>query len=214
MVLGLVTDPDGFFASRADSRALLGPIAVVVLAGIGGALPAAVATVTLDPIPATKLSGAVIASSVLAFLQVVVLWIVLGVVVLLLSRVVGGRITMGDTLAAMGWGFLPIALGGAARGLGTYLALQGAEQPTVGGEGGSIGITFAMRVLRGYLDQAAGEPAFLGSVLVAFGCVAWGGYLWAVGIEHFGEDFDRRDAAIVAGVPAVAYAALLVAGVS
>ena len=197
MVLRLLTNPDAFFAERADGASLVGPALVVLLVAVVGAI---------GSYPVFRATAAVLPSEVGPFVSVFrLVGAVVGVVVtvlvwglyavafhLIASLAFEGDGTFRDTLAVVGWGFVPAVFGSTASAVVNFLVFSDVRFPT---DPARIGP---------FVRELRARPEFLVAGLLGIVFLLWSAFLWTFAVRH-AEGLDLREAGLtVAGPVAVA----------
>lgn len=199
MVLDVLTNPDAFFARRADDPGLLWPSVIVLLqAAVGVASSYPIVRGTLDALPAEAagFAAVVVAVSVVgAVVGSFVVWGVYAAVFHGLSALLyDGEGTFATTLSLTGWGFVPGILGGVVTGALSLYALQGVAFPSDPQQAAAFG-----RTLRG-------QPAFLAASVLGVVFLLWQAFLWTFAVKH-ARGVTLREAAVTVGVPVAIQAA-------
>jgi hypothetical protein len=193
-MLDVLFSPDRFFRERADDPGLVGPLLVVSLVGVLGAVaayPASQAIADALPPEAQGFGAIATASGVIgAFVGPFVVWILFAGVFHGLSAVLyDGEGPFRDTFALTGWGFVPAILTGVVGVVVAFLVWP------------SVTLDFSDPARA---QQAAQEiqqrPAFLVSSIVALVVLLWRWLLWTFAIQH-GRGLSVREAAITVGLP-------------
>ena len=193
----LLVDPDAFFRSRARAPTFRGPVAVVLLVallGIAGSVPVVRATTAALPEEAGPLVPLVAATSVIGGLVgVVVAWGLYAVAFHVVSAVVyGARGSFRETLALVGWGFVPSVPEAAISAVVTSLLFAGTSLPS-----DPVALQAAVRALRA-------DPLFTVAGLLGLVFLAWRAMLWTFAVRHARGLTLRQAGLVVAGPVAVA----------
>lgn len=200
MVTKLFTNPDAFFAERADEARLRWPALVVVAAGATSAgTTFAVAPKVLESIPESIEAFAVVGfgiGSLYSFVSAVMIWIVYSGVFFLLSHHLGGDGEFRRLVRLTGWGFLPAVVSGIVG----FVALMIALDSVSGGAASREQVLAAVQ----------SHPAMRASELLGQLLFLWQGILWVFAVK-WARDLSLRRAAITVAVPvAVSFLASLV----
>jgi hypothetical protein len=208
-ILLLFSDPDGFF--RRDPKEWEGlkvPAAIVLVAGIIGALSAYLVSrtlLTLFPTDLQATSGFVtITGTAGALIGIFISWAVYTIVLYVISLVFMGKGTFRRTLAAVGYGFLPTAIGSLVS-LGLYWYYL----PT-------LPVT-PVRDLTDLQSAMAGithTPVFQMTAAVGIIFLLWSASIWIHGIRY-SREISLSHAAITVAIPVAVFivATLFTAGV-
>lgn len=193
-MLDVLFSPDRFFRERADDPGLVGPLLVVSLVGLLGAVAAYPASQAIaDALPAEARGFGTIATVtglIGAFVGPFVVWILFAAVFHGLSAVLyDGEGSFRDTFALTGWGFVPAILTGVVGIVVAFLVWP------------SVTFDFSDPARA---QQAAQEirqrPEFLVSSAVGLVVLLWRWLLWTFAIQH-GRGLSVREAAVTVGIP-------------
>lgn len=185
-----LTSPASFFEREAADPGLRGPVAVVAVlavAGAVGSIPTLQATLGAAPEGAAPfvLVGSVV--GVLFGLVVpFVVWLLYALLFYALSSLFDGEGEFRDLFALVGWGFAPRVLAALVGAAVTFLLLPagGFSDPQAAGQ---------------FAQAVATDP--LGIVSRAFGLLMtlWAAWVWTHAVAA-ARNLSRRDAAITVGV--------------
>ncbi|MDD1661998.1 MAG: YIP1 family protein [Methanomicrobiales archaeon] len=196
-ILLLFTDPDGFF--RRDPKEWSGlktPAVIVLVAGIIGAVSAYLVSRTILQIFPENLQSATglvaIAGVVGAIVGIFFAWVAYTIVLHVISMLFMGKGTFAGTLAAVGYGFLPTAIGSLID-----LILFAYYLPTL-----------QMAPVKDVLDiQSATlalthSPVFQMVSLIGVIFLLWSANIWVYGLRY-ARRISLRHAAITVAIPVV-----------
>jgi hypothetical protein len=119
-------------------------------------------------------------------------WLLLSGVVHVLSWPLASEGTVRETVAAVAWGFLPVAAANALTFVGVLIAFLGGP-PT-------FEFAFVGLLGRAFAQSTAVSPVLAATNLLGVGCLLWSGYLWTHALATV-RGLDRRHAALVVAVP-------------
>lgn len=192
-MIDLLTDPDGFFAERADAPSLTGPTLVVLLVavvGIAGSLPVLRASTAALPDEAGFVGTIIYASGVIGgVIGVLVVWVLYAVAFHVVSAAIfGAEGGFRDTLALTGWGFVPRIPEGIMSAAVTYAVFTGVAFPS-----DPLAASRFVRQLQN--DPLLQLTGWLGLVFLA-----WSAMLWTFAMRH-GRGLTLREAGLTVAVP-------------
>lgn len=188
----VLTDPQAFFAERADDSGLRGPVLVVLVVGILGLL-SAVPTLLLVlrgvPAGARGIVGVGLAiGAVFGLVGPFIVWLLYAIVFYALSIAFGGEGEFRELFALTGWGFLPRVLGAAVSAVVLLVAVGGVSAPE------------SAEAMRQFQQQLQSNPLVRASTVVGIVVTLWSGYIWTHAVAT-ARDLTVRQAAIVVGIP-------------
>jgi len=198
-ILLLFTDPDGFF--RRDPKEwsdLKTPAVVVLIAGIIGAIFAYLRVPIMMQIYPENLKAAMGIVTYLAiplgFIGVFLEWVVFTGILFVISMIFMGKGTFTRTLAAIGYGFLPIAIGSLIA-----LILFAYYLPT-------IQVTPVKDVLdiQSATLALTHSPVFQMVSLIGIIFLLWSANIWIFGLRY-SRELTLRNATISVGLPVLVY---------
>lgn len=192
-MIDLLTDPDGFFAARADSPSLRGPTLVVLLVaviGIAGSLPVLRASTAALPDEAGFVGTIIYASGVIGgVIGVLIVWLLYAIAFHVVSAVVfGADGAFRDTLALTGWGFAPRIPEGIISAGVTYVVFTGVTFPSD-----------PMQASR-FVQQLQNDPLLELTGWLSLVFLAWSAMLWTFAMRH-GRGLTLREAGLTVAVP-------------
>lgn len=203
-ISSLLTDPDAFFRDRSDSPSLKGPVAVITLIAVLGAITATIefrATADLFESVVGEAGGD---AATTAFQVFQIIGLAIGVVVpyviwLLYAGLFYGVSALFDadgsfttTLAFVGWGFVPSVVGSLLQLFITVyrFEVRGVDVPTEVTE----------ESIQQFSQQIASGPLVALSAALGIVFTLWSGLLWAFAMKH-ARSLSFRRAAITVVVP-------------
>jgi hypothetical protein len=203
-ILLLFSDPDGFF--RRDPKEWEGlkvPAAIVLVAGIIGALSAYLVSrtlLTLFPADLQATLGFVtIMGTASALIWIFISWAVYTIVLYVISLIFMGKGTFRRTLAAVGYGFLPTAIGSLVSLVLFWYYLPGIQVNPVKDimdiQQASLALTNA--------------PVFQMSTILSIIFLAWSASIWIHGIRY-SRELTLKNAAITVGIPVLIYIVFII----
>lgn len=192
-MIDLLTDPDGFFAERADSPSLTGPTLVVLLVaviGIAGSLPVLRASTAALPDEVGFIGTVIYASGVIGgVIGVLIVWLLYAVAFHAVSAAgFGAEGSFRDTLALTGWGFVPRIPEGLISAGVTYVVFSGVTFPSD-----------PMQASR-FVQQLRNDPLLEVTAWLGLAFLAWSAMLWTFAMRH-GRGLTLREAGITVAVP-------------
>jgi hypothetical protein len=202
MVTQLLTNPDAFFARRADSPGLRGPVVVVLLValvGIAGSLPVLQATLAVLPQEASGFAPVFYAiSAVGALVGTFVIWLIYAGAFHAISAVLyEGEGPFSRTLALTGWGFVPAILAGIVSAIVAVAVFQGMVLPD------------DPQQIQRFVRTLQRRPEFLVASVFGMLTLLWQGFLWAFAMKH-GREITLREATVTVAIPVAVALALQV----
>lgn len=194
-MLDILFSPDRFFRERADDPGLGGPIAVVAVVALLGAVaayPASQALAEALPAEAQGFSGLSIATAVVgAFVGPFVVWILFAAVFHGLSAVLyDAEGSFGETLAFTGWGFVPAIVTAIVGVVVGFLVWGSVQYPDFTDP----------RAVQQFAREIRQRPEFLVSSVVGLVVLVWRGMLWTFAMQHC-RNIEFRQALVTVGVP-------------
>lgn len=197
MVLQLLTNPDAFFAERRETPSFRGPVLVVLLValvGVIGSIPVLRATLSALPPEAEGFVTVVqVVGGVAGIVVTFVVWVLYAVAFHVVGSVVfdaSGEFR--DTVALVGWGFVPAVFGAAVGSVASFVVFSGVQFPQ------------DPQRIQAFLAELQSRPALVVAGLVGIVFLLWSAFLWTFAVRH-AESLTMRDAALtVAGPVAVA----------
>lgn len=209
-MLDIIRTPDEFFERAVKVRSLLIPALIVTAAAFAYGLQTVFLFYSLVP-DVNVYMDTLFAMFWLWFLEILLLWPVLMVVLYILIAFSSGRVNPGSLFGTIGWGFAPMILAGLIRGLGRYLSIQHLPSPAKGKEfvQGKGTIQQEYPELQEFLGNSLDNPIFLLALLIELLLVAGCGYYWALGIKH-DADLDMRTALKIVLLPLLVYLAYII----
>lgn len=201
-ILLLCTDPDGFF--RRDPKDWSGlkiPAAIVFAAGIIGAIAAYPVSQTMLKILPENLqaaSGLVgVIGTVGAIAGTFIAWVAYTAVFFILSMIFMGKGTFTRTLAAMGYGFIPAAIGNFLNLILYWYYLPGIQVTPVKDV---MDIQSATATL-------THSPVFQITGIIGIIFLVWSASIWIFGLRS-SRGLTLRNAAISVGIPVLVFIAI------
>jgi hypothetical protein len=197
MVLQLLTNPDSFFEARREEPSLLRPGLVVLLVavvGVVGSVPVLQATVSALPPEAGPFVTVIqVVGAVFGVVFTLVVWLLYALAFHLVGSVAfdaSGEFR--DTLALVGWGYVPAVFGALVGAVANYVVFSGVRFPD------------DPQAIGAFVQELQSRPAFLVAGLVGIAFLLWSAFLWTFAVSH-AESLDLRESALtVAGPVAVA----------
>jgi hypothetical protein len=195
-MLDILFSPDRFFRERADDPGLVGPLLVVSLVAVLGAVaayPASQAIADALPAEAQAFGGITVAFSVVgALVGPFVVWALFaGVFHGLSGLLFDGEGSFRTTLTLTGWGFVPAIV---TAVVGVVIAFL--VWPSV-----SLDFSDPARAQQA-AQQIQNRPEFLVANVVGLVVLLWRGLLWAFAMQY-GRNLSFREALITVGIPVV-----------
>ncbi|MFC7236488.1 Yip1 family protein [Halosegnis marinus] len=194
-MLDILFSPDRFFRERAGDPGLGGPVAVVAVVALLGAVaayPAAEAVAAALPAEAQGFSGITIATTLIgAFVGPFVVWILFAAVFHGLSAFLyDAEGDFRDTLAFTGWGFVP-AIVTAVVGIVVGFLVWGSVQ---------FPDATDPQAVQQFTREIRQRPEFIVSGVVGLVVLLWRGMLWTFAMQHC-RNIEFREALVTVGVP-------------
>ncbi|MEZ3142393.1 Yip1 family protein [Halobaculum sp. MBLA0143] len=180
--MSYLTDPDEFFAQRADDPDWLLPVLLVFSAGF---LPAIGSWYAIQQIFSGGGVGIIVAvfGSAGALVGVFLLWIVGAAVFHGVSAVFDGEGSFWRTLWLSGWGYVPSVIAGGATMVALLLAASTLPPATTGQE-------FVQVNMQLQTHQYVQWASYFGLVMSV-----WQGVIWAFAVRH-ARGLELREGAI------------------
>jgi hypothetical protein len=190
MVLRLLTNPDAFFAERAS---LVGPAFVVLLVAVIGAVGSyPVLRATVGALPPEAGPFVTVVQAIGAVFGVVITFVVWALYALafhlIASLAFDGEGTFRDTLAVVGWGFVPTVFGSVASAVVNFLVFSDVRFPTDPAR------------IEPFVRELRARPEFLVAGLLGVVFLLWSAFLWTFAVRH-AERLDLREAALTVAGP-------------
>lgn len=179
--MSYLTDPDEFFAQRADDPDWLLPVMLVSAAGIVPAIGSWYAIQQVAP-PGLATATALI-SSVSVILTVFLVWIVGAAIFHGLSAIFDGEGSFWRTLWLSGWGYVPSVVAGMGTMVAFLLAAPTLSPATTGQE--FVEVNSQLQT-----HQYVQFATYFGLVMSA-----WQGVIWAFAVRH-ARGLELREGAI------------------
>lgn len=207
MDTSLLTDPETFFQQRSENPGLLRPLAIVLLAAIfsiGGSILLYQALSTELPLFFLIFQAGGI---IVGFFFTFVVWIFLAIVFYVISIVVGGEGSLGDTLKLTGWGFVPRIISGIITTIAYYIALQATEVPSFPENidiQNQAQAEAALNAVFEFQTAIYTHPAVRVASVIAILLLIWQLVLWVFAVKST-RDLTIRGAAISVGIPVGLY---------
>ncbi len=196
-ILLLCTDPDGFF--RRDPKDWSGlsiPAVLVLVAGIIGALSAYLVSRTMlqvFPADLQSASGLVAVAGVGgAIIGVFLAWVAYTIVFHVISMLFMGKGPFAGTLAAVGYGFLPTAVGGIVD-----LVLFWYYLPFL-----QVSPVQDVTDLQAAITSVTHSPVFQITAIAGIIFLLWSANIWVYGIRY-SRGLSLRHAAITVAIPVI-----------
>jgi len=203
MIAELIRTPNQYFTDRIKYPHLRTQAIIVALAGL---LTHGWRLGTMQNLGAssTYIEDVLIILTFAGILEFFFWWLALTAVMHLVANALGGDSSYGRLLRLVGYSFLPLLLSGAVWSAGRYIAIQGVTNPPEP----PISSSFQYRYesYSRFLDQAAGDPLLLGSLVLGSVFVLAAGYLWLQAVS-VAADIDTNSAGIAAGIATVIFLA-------
>lgn len=185
----LIVNPDRFLREQAQHPSLWPPVVLVLTLGGLNIVNTSLLRANVDIVDQSvsgTLSGVATAFGVLVgIVGLFVLWLVYTAVLYAGSTVFGGTGTFRRLFLLVGWGYVPMIVGGLVSVGLTYYALQ--SIPT--------GIS-----AQAFLAQYRSHPALQISGLASLVVAVWQGFLWVFALKH-GREIELKQAVLVVLVP-------------
>jgi hypothetical protein len=198
-ILLLCTDPDGFFRSdQKEWSDLKIPAVIVFIAGIIGAIFAYLRVPVMMQIYPENLRAAMGIVTYLAiplgFIGVFLEWVVFTGILFVISMIFIGKGTFTQTLAAIGYGFLPTTIGGLIDLIILWTYLPGIQVSPVKDV---MDIQSAIMAL-------TNSPVFQITGLISIIFLLWSANIWIFGLRY-SRELTLRNATISVGLPVLVY---------
>lgn len=191
-LIEVATDPESFYESTGPGRSLKGPAAVVFAVAL-----IQVFAVGIQSYPQIQAAGEQVRQFLLigTAIGLVVPFVIAGVAWLVYAGLFHGISTFYDgegefseTLAVVGWGFVPKIIGSLVAFVVTVVIVQQVPAPTTQQEL----MRYSATVQSHWLTQLQTAAAIV--------LPLWSGFIWTYGIADV-HGIDTREAAITVGIP-------------
>ncbi|MGC9436078.1 MAG: YIP1 family protein [Methanomicrobiales archaeon] len=193
-ILSLLTRPQDFFEGLETPWPLRGPALVVLATGLlAGATAIPVTRLTFEMLPAEAAAYAgigLVAAVVGAVIVTLVLWVVTAAIAHGLSALFGGDGAFRRTLAAIGYGYVPMAIGTAISGILMWQLVATARVEPVADP---LQIQDA---ITGLMSDPLGQAATVVGILF----LLWAANIWVFGLRE-ARTLSTRHALICVAVP-------------
>lgn len=201
MTANVLTDPDTFFRERAENPGLFRPLGIVFLAAIAAALPLLVVyqAFVAAGAPALAVIGQA-AGIIIAFFGQFIVWGIFAIVFYLISILVGGRGSLGDTFKLNGWGFAPAILAGIVAAIGRFIALQNVAVPDLPQELNQQTVQEFAEALTNFTLAIQSQTAVQIATVIIILLTIWQGIIWMYATKH-ARNLSLRGAIISVWIP-------------
>jgi hypothetical protein len=204
-MLEVLTNPNGFFEARMkEGESLKIPLLIVLISGLISGIAAFLITgITLEIIretlPPEAQSIAMTVGGISAFIGALVvsliIWVVFAAVFFGISGLLKGEGTFKRTLEFVGYGYIPMIIGGIISAVIMYNFISTAQIPHVADP------TELADVLTNWLTT---NPMIRLSSIVSMLFMLWSANIWVFGLKH-ARNLSTRNALITVGIPVVLY---------
>ncbi len=204
-MLEVLTNPNGFFEARMkETESLKIPLLIVLISGLISGIAAFLITgITLEIIgetlPPEAQSIAMTVGGISAFIGALVVslivWVVFAAVFFGISGLLEGEGTFKRTLEFVGYGYIPMIIGGIISAVIMYNFISTAQIPHVADP------TELADVLTNWLTT---NPMVRLSSIVGMLFMLWSANIWVFGLKH-ARNLSTRNALITVGIPVVLY---------
>lgn len=203
MISNLVADPRGFFSKQIMYPGAQTQAIIALAVGITFMLQHVGAYLLLGD-TAVDLYEVIFINAGIELLGPIGIWLAATFAIVIVSKLLIGRIRFGDVFRLTGWGMLPLIGAGLLKSAARLYALQGAEAPELGAYSY---IAYEWEQYQAFVNTAADDPVFVAATAVGAVFALYTGYLWMVAIEEIraedGFDITRPQALVAAAVPTV-----------
>jgi hypothetical protein len=192
-MLDFLFNPDEFFRRRAEDPGMLPAVAILLVVGVVGAVgavPTIQATFRALPQEAQAFSFIGYVSAVVgALLGPFVRWLLYaGAFQIISSALYDAEESFRDTLALVGWGFVPSILATAVSAVVAFLVFSSVTFPT------------DPQQIQAFTRELRTRPEFLVSSLLGVLFLLWSALLWVFAVKH-GRDVTEREAVVTVAIP-------------
>jgi hypothetical protein len=192
-------NPRGFFAERVKHEESLKVPALIVLAvGIIGAVSAVMVsnlTVAILPAEVQALGPVILIFSALAALVgTFIVWALVAALFYVVSIALKGEGSFQQTLAFVGYGYLPQVFGGIVASVFYYLWMTSVRIPSVTDP----------NQIAGLLEDLLADPLLQMATVVSLLFLLWSANIWVFGVMY-ARNLSTRDAALTVGIPVGLY---------
>jgi hypothetical protein len=204
-LLEVLTNPNAFFAAKLqDAMSLRVPALLVLISGLISGIAAYMITgITLEMLqgvlPPEAQSIAATVGGVSAFLGAVVfsllLWVIYAAVFFGISALFKGEGEFKRTLEFVGYGYIPIIIGGIISAILMYNFVATAQLPHV---------TDPAALAEVITQWITSSPTVLLSSIIGILFMIWAANIWIFGLKH-ARNLSTKHAAITVGIPVAAY---------
>jgi hypothetical protein len=205
MVLDLLTDPDSFFAERAEDPALRWPALLVLVVGlvsVAGSFPVLQATLSALPPEAGGFVTVIqVVGAVVGLVVTFVIWALYAVAFHVIASVAfDADGSLRDTLALVGWGYLPALFGAIAGTVASFVVFSGVRFPN------------DPAAISRFARELQSRPELVVAGLLGAVFLLWSAFLWTFAVRH-AEGLGVREAALTVAGPVLLALALRLNGV-
>jgi len=193
-ILSLLIRPQDFFESLETPWSLLSPALIVLATGlIAGATAVPITRLTFETLPAEAAAYAgigLVAAVVGAVIVIFVMWVVTAAIAHGLSALFGGDGAFGRTLAAIGYGYVPMAAGTIISGVLMWQLVATAH----------VGRVADPMQIQDAISGLTASPLAQASTVVAIIFLLWAANIWIFGLRE-ARNISTRHALVCVAVP-------------
>lgn len=195
----VLTDPRTFFRERADDPSLKGPALVVTAIGVLTAFALVFQYRTfvqlfegIEGTSDTVIQVILAVTFLTTLVSPFVIWLLYAGVFHAISVVFDGDGEFSDTLALVGWGFVPSVLNGLASVVLEFyrFEIRGVDVPS----------DLNPESMGEFTAQIQEGPVVVLSALLAIAFTLWSAYLWTLAMEY-ARDLSTRNAVLTIALP-------------
>jgi hypothetical protein len=204
-MLEVLTNPNGFFeAKMKEGVSLKVPVLIVLISGLISGIAAFLITgVTLEmlseTLPPEAQSIAMTVGGLSAFIGALVvsllIWVVFAGVFYFISWLLKGEGTFKRTLEFVGYGYIPMVIGGIISTILMYNFISTAQFPHV---------TDPAEITEIITQWMTANPMVRLSSIVGILFMLWSANIWIFGLKH-ARNLSTKNAVITVGIPVALY---------
>lgn len=204
-MLDVLINPNKFFEARTEgAESLKVPLLIVLISGmISGIAAFLMAGITLEilseTLPPEALGIALTVGRISAFIGALVvsliIWVVFAALFFGISWMFKGEGTFKRTLEFVGYGYIPMIIGGIISAVLMYNFISTAQIPHV------TDPTEIAEIMRQWIT---GNPVVQLSSIIGILFMLWSANIWVFGLKH-ARNLSTKSAVITVGIPVAVY---------
>lgn len=193
-ILQVLTAPRTFFEREGDDPSVRGPVLVVVLLAVLGALTQVVTFTETGHAFEGEIRDLLVVfqvfSAVIAVAVPFVVWLLYALAFFVVSMFLDGEGTFREVALLTAWGFLPRVFDAAISSVATVVAYRDTE----------VSDLSSPEAFMEFAGQVASHPANRAATVAGIALLFWSAYIWVPALQE-SRRLDRGEAVVTVAIP-------------